>query len=240
MSTGIRNVAIAGPARTSSLAERFVHHPVTGFAPWIIYWVVADRPSTWLYGALAAALTAVILAISAAPGRLKILNMVTMLFFTVLTVAGMQWGVKDGDWMDSHSTALSSAVLAVLVLGSLLFVPFTEQYARETTPPEARRDPVFKRTHRVLTLMWGLTFAVIAVLGHVADIAPSTHTWTNWVIPAMLIVVAAMVTQIYPDRMHARAAGHHESRCVLSRSNPYKQVTTVPGDCQCRQATALL
>jgi cobalamin biosynthesis protein CobD/CbiB len=84
-------------------------------------------------------------------------------------------------------------------------VPFTEQYARETTPPEVWKQPAFKRTNRVLTLMWGLVFAATAVLGYVAVKVPSTSDWTEWVIPVALIVAAFKVTQIYPERVRARA-----------------------------------
>ena len=32
-----------------------------------------------------------------------------------------------------------------MALGSLAFVPFTEQYARESTPPEVWHKPAFRR-----------------------------------------------------------------------------------------------
>ena len=34
--------------------EWFEHNPFIGFVPWIIYWVVAEGPSTWMFGALSA------------------------------------------------------------------------------------------------------------------------------------------------------------------------------------------
>jgi hypothetical protein len=186
--------------------ERFGQSPLGGFAPWIIYWVVAAGPSTWLYGALAAAIAAMILAVpSIGRRRVKLLDVVTIVFFVAVTIAGIALGAKDGDWMDKYATTISSAVLAVTALGSLAFVPFTEQYARESTPPEVWNHPAFKRTNRVLTLMWGLVFAATAVLGYIAVRVPSTGNWTNWVIPIVLFVAAVKVTQIYPERVRARA-----------------------------------
>ena len=41
--------------------EWFEHNPFIGFVPWIIYWVVAEGPSTWMFGALCAVLSAIIL-----------------------------------------------------------------------------------------------------------------------------------------------------------------------------------
>jgi hypothetical protein len=103
-----------------------------------------------------------------------VLDWVTIVFFVALTIAGVVAGAKNGDWMDTYATTISSGVLAVVALGSLVFVPFTEQCARESTPPELWDQSAFKRTNRVLTLMWGLVFAALAVCGFIAVTAPST------------------------------------------------------------------
>jgi hypothetical protein len=195
----------SAPPRQRGVYERVVQSPFAGFAPWIIYWVVAAGPSTWLYGALAAALAAIILSFpSIRRGSHKVLDWVTIVFFGALTVAGIVAGARNGDWMDTYATTISSGVLAVVALGSLAFVPFTEQYARESTPPEVWDHPAFRRTNRILTLMWGLVFAALAVCGLIAVKAPSTDDWANWVVPTVLIVFAVKFTQIYPDRVRAR------------------------------------
>jgi hypothetical protein len=62
-----------------------------------------------------------------------------------------------------------------MALGSLMFTQFTDQYAREFAPQHDWERVAFRRTNRVLTLMWGLVFVVIAVLGLVAAEAPSTY-----------------------------------------------------------------
>jgi MFS family permease len=167
---------------------------------------VASSLSTWLYGALAAAVAAIILSIpSIRRGSHWVLDWVTIVFFVGLTIAGIVVGAKNGDWMDTYATTVSSAVLAAVALGSLAFVPFTEQYARESTPPELWDQPAFKRTNRILSLAWGLVFAALAVCGLIATKAPSISDWTNWVIPIVLIVAVVKFTQIYPDHVRARA-----------------------------------
>jgi hypothetical protein len=98
-----------------------------GFVPWIIYWVVAGGPSTWLYGALCAVISAIILGVSMGRSGPKLLDVVTIVFFVAVTLAAMIVGAHDRDWMDTYSTTLSSGVLTVMALGSLVFVPFTEQ-----------------------------------------------------------------------------------------------------------------
>lgn len=180
--------------------EWFERNPFVGFAPWIIYWAVADSPSTWLYGALCAVLAALILGVSMGRGRPKTLEVVTIVFFAGVTFAGMVVGAQDRDWMDTYSATLSSGVLAAMALISLAFVPFTEQYAPEDAPRHAWEQQAFRRTNQILTLMWALVFVLIAVLGVLAAKLPWSSDWTNWVIPVVVIVGAIGMTQAYPKR----------------------------------------
>jgi hypothetical protein len=185
--------------------EWFERSPFIGFAPWIIYWVVADGPSTWMFGALCAVISALILGVSVGRGGPRLLEIVTIVFFVAVTITGMVVGAQNRDWMDSYATTLSSGVLAVMALGSLAFVPFTEQYAPESAPRRGWEAAAFRRTNRVLTLMWALVFALIAVLGYVAVKSPSTVDWTKAVIPVVVIVGALGMTQIYPARARENA-----------------------------------
>jgi uncharacterized membrane protein len=175
--------------------------PFAGFVPWIIFWVVASSPSTWEYGAIGAALAAILLAVPSTGRRVKILDVVTIVFFVALAIAGAVAGAHDRDWMDRYSNVISSGALGLLALGSLAFVPFTEQYARESTPPEMWRLPAFRKVNRVLTLVWAVAFLGTAVLGYIAVVVPATSDWTNWVLPIVLIVGAFKFTGWYPERV---------------------------------------
>jgi hypothetical protein len=42
-------------------------------------------------------------------GSPKLLEVVTIVFFVAVTVAGVIVGAKDRDWMDTYSATLSSA-----------------------------------------------------------------------------------------------------------------------------------
>jgi hypothetical protein len=185
--------------------EWFERSPFVGFVPWIIYWVVADGPSTWMFGAICAVISALILGVSAGRGRPRVLEVVTIVFFIAVTVVGMVVGAQDRDLMDTYATTLSAGVLAAMALGSLAFVPFTEQYAPESALRREWEKTALRRTNRVLTLMWALVFALIAMLGYVAVKAPSTIDWTKAVIPIVVIVGALGMTQIYPDRAREKA-----------------------------------
>jgi amino acid transporter len=187
------------------MEDWFDRSPFVAFVPWIIYWVVAGGPSTWLFGALCAVISTVILGVSMGWSGPKLLEVVTIGFFASVTVAGAVVGANDRDWMDTYATTLSSGALAVMALASLAFVPFTEQYAADAAPEQEWERLAFRRTNQVLTLMWALVFALIAVLGFIAANAPETVDWTNWVIPIVVIVGAVGMTHIYPERARARA-----------------------------------
>ena len=183
----------------------FERSPFIGFVPWILYWVVADGPSTWMFGAICAVIATLILGVSAGSGGPRLLEVITVVFFIAVTIAGMVVVAEDRDWMDTYATTLSSGVLAAMSLGSLAFVPFTAQYAPESGPQDDWEKAAFRRTNRVLTLMWALVFALIAVLGYVAVKAPFTVDWTKAVIPVVVIVGAVGMTQIYPARARESA-----------------------------------
>jgi hypothetical protein len=185
--------------------EWFVRSPFIGFAPWIIYWVVADGPSTWMFGALCAVISALILGVSAGWGGPRLLEIVTIVFFITVTVVGLVVGARDRDWMDTYATTLSAGVLAAMSLVSLAFVPFTEQYGPEKAAREEWEAIAFRRTNRVLTLMWALVFALIAVLGYIAVQAPATTDWTKAVIPVVVVVGALGMTQSYPGKARENA-----------------------------------
>jgi intracellular septation protein A len=180
-----------------------------GFVPWIIFWVVCG-PSTWEYAAGGALLAAVILLIpSRERGRIKLLDIVSVVFFAALTIAGLVLDRSRLIWLEDYSQAISSGLLALVVLGSLAFVPFTEQYAREQVPRQYWSTPSFKQINRTLTLVWGLAFALCAVLGIFAQHDRGGSVWLNWIIPIVVVVGAFKFTSWYPDRVKGsdRAAG---------------------------------
>ncbi|WP_063748858.1 hypothetical protein [Streptomyces sp. NRRL B-24484] len=177
-----------------------------GFAPWIVFDVVAS-PSTWEYASLAALVTAVLLGRpSAGRGGWKILDVAGIAFFAVMSLLALFLGRDDLEWLETYAQPISSGVLAVVAFGSLLFDPFTAQYARESTPRQYWDSPVFRRVNRLLTAVWGLVFAVIAVLGVVAVHVEGGDDWLNWVIPVALIAAAFTFSSRYPDSVRRRTA----------------------------------
>ena len=172
-----------------------------GLLPWVIFWVVSG-PNTWELGAVLALVAALVLVVpDAQHHKIKMLDIVSIVFFAALTIAGLILDAGQLTWLEDYSQAISSAVLALIVLGSLLWVPFTAQYARDEVPAEFWDTPDFKRINLVLSTVWGLVFLACAVLGFMAqDMAGSGNTLLNWVIPVILIVIAVKFTAWYPEQ----------------------------------------
>lgn len=175
------------------------------FAPWIIFDVVAG-PSTWKLAAFAALVASVLVNLpDLRRGRPKVLEVTGIAFFAVICVLALVLDRHDLIWLETYAQVIANGVIAVVALGSLAFVPFTEQYARESTPPEIWHSPLFRRTNLVLTAVWGGVFAVTALLGLIALHISGGTDWLNWVIPIVLLVAAIRFTQWYPEQVRARA-----------------------------------
>ena len=185
--------------------ERISQSPVVTFIPWIIFWVVADSRSTWEYGALGALVASlVLLAPELRKRKVKMLDAATVVFFAAMTIAGIIVSPHDGAWLDRWANTISSGVLGGLVVVTLPFRPFTEDYAREQTPPEMWHTPEFRRTNQVITLVWGGVFVGTAICGAIAASSPSSSDWTNWILPIALIVVGFQFTARYPEVVRER------------------------------------
>ena len=218
--------ASESPAGTG---RRLATHPVVGFIPWILFWVVGG-PSTWETAAIAALAAAVLvlalsvdlgpLAARTAPGagprqrldlsHLKLLDVATVAFFAALTVAGIVTSRPDAAVLDRYAQTISSGALGIIALVSILAGhPFTVDYAREQAPPQYWHTPLFRRINQVLTGAWAAVFLICAALGFWAQQTgvKGLRDWLNWYIPIALIFLAFRFTSWYPDQVRPAPAG---------------------------------
>ncbi|WP_046728503.1 hypothetical protein [Streptomyces humi] len=194
----VTNAPASGPARTGSV--------FFSFAPWIIFGFVAG-PSTWEYAALAALAAAVVLSgRDMLQGRFYLLDMAGIVFFAVLSVLALALDRHELIWLETYAQVLSSAVVAVVALGSLAVDPFTAQYARRSVPREHWDSPVFVHVNRVLTTAWGAVFLLMTLSTWLAIRIPAGSDWFNWVVPVVLLVWAVKFTERFPERYKRRAA----------------------------------
>ncbi|MCX5386988.1 hypothetical protein [Streptomyces sp. NBC_00083] len=175
-----------------------------GFAPWIIFDVIAG-PSTWKLAAFTAFVAALVFSVpDFRDHRVKLLDAVGILFFGVVALLGCFLDRHDLIWLETYAQVLSSGVLALIALVSLVTVPFTEQYARESVPREFWKNPRFRRTNRIITAAWAVVFVATALLGLAALHTKSMGDWYNWVIPVILLVLAIKFTKWYPAQVRAQ------------------------------------
>ena len=185
-----------------------------GLAPWIVYWVlVGNVPfTTAVLVALAiAVLSFVIGRVKGAPGRtLEIGAVATFLVLTVLTFTLSQSFMER--WMQPLSNA---GIFLVALTGVLIGKPFVREYAEVGQPADVVKSEPFNRIVTLLTWVWVAAFAGMTVSSSIPPIMQGDATILDtktplsfvcyWVIPFVLLGLAALASRILPDRMTAGA-----------------------------------
>jgi hypothetical protein len=176
--------------------------------PWAVFAIVVNRQGAGAaaVAALAAAtLSLVFLARGRRRGGVKIVDVTGVVTFGAFAAAGLADGPPADIWIADYGRGSATAVLSVIMLGSAVTVPFTEQYARETVPREYWPSPVFRSVNRQISALWGGVVAVMAA-GHLlagaidppSDPVPGARPvdlLLNWALPAVLILIAVSRTQ---------------------------------------------
>ncbi|NMO90586.1 hypothetical protein [Actinomycetospora sp. TBRC 11914] len=184
-----------------------------GFVPWIVFSVVSG-PSTWEWAALAGLVCSLILVVPTwrRTHSMSILDAAGIAFFAVMAVLALALDRATLQPLEDRAQLLSSVVIAVVAFGSLAAGrPFTEYYAKQSTPREYWQSPVFTRINRVLTALWGTVF----VLNGLCDVAVgfwgADPDLFSWVLPVVLIVAAVKITAWYPDHV---TGGHDDEHAA--------------------------
>jgi hypothetical protein len=157
--------------------------------PWIIFTVLASH-ATLKIGSVVALAAAVVIAIpgirSGHPKSLEVGAIITFIGFVVVAFVADS---ATAHWVSRYARGIAALILAAIAFGSLLFVPFTEQYAREQVPEQFWGSPQFEHINRKLTALWGFVF-IAMVPFHIIAGAINTRPATiicNWVIPLGLV-----------------------------------------------------
>lgn len=183
-----------------------------GLAPWIIYWVLVGNVPflTAVLVALATAIaTFVISRISGSAGRtLEIGALATFVVLTILTF------VLDQDVMERWMQPLSNAgIFLVALVGVVIGKPFVREFAAAGQPPGVVESDLFKRIVTILTWIWVGAFAGMTISSAIPPIVQGDATILDtrtplsfvcyWVIPFVLLGLAALASRVLPDRMTA-------------------------------------
>jgi hypothetical protein len=191
------------PLIVFSVLARFLPHGDIGFA-----------------GLTAAVIAVIAIARSHPVWPPKIINSCSLILFTLIAVLGFTLGRNDDRWLATWGGAGMPLIIGLIILILVPVVPFTEQFARETTPPAYWSSPTFKKINRVLSAGWGL--AIFAVgLSRVAAAAINGHTThrlpellLGLAVPSLILLYMLKFSKSYPHRIthpepaHAPASHH--------------------------------
>jgi hypothetical protein len=162
-----------------------------GLVPWVLFTIIAEH-GTLKIAAISALVIAIGVCVYSAQGggRPKLIEGAAVVTFAVFTVIALVADPSLSHWLTRYARAIAAAALALLVFASLLFVPFTEEYARERVPQQYWNSSQFKAVNRRLTALWGAIFLVMTVSHVIAGAADkrATNIVFNWVIPIALVV----------------------------------------------------
>jgi hypothetical protein len=136
----------------------------------------------------------------------KILNTCSLVLFAVLAALGFTLGTNDDRWLATWGGAGVGLVLGLTILVLIPLIPFTEQFARESTPQAYWSSPTFKKINRVLSAGWGLAIfavgvsrvAAAAIDGHTTRRLP--ETLLGLVVPVAIIIYMLKFSKSYPDK----------------------------------------
>jgi hypothetical protein len=102
--------------------------------PWVLFSLLAEHGTLKLASIASVAIAVGVCLYSARDGgRPKMLEVAAVVAFTVVAFVA---DPSVAHWLTRYARAVAAAALAPLVFGSLLFVPFTEEYARRSVPRE--------------------------------------------------------------------------------------------------------
>jgi len=138
----------------------------------------------------------------------KILNAASLVLFVVLAIAGFAGRAGTDRWLAIWAGAGVGLILGGAILLLLPVMPFTEQFARESTPPAYWNSPTFKQINRVLSTGWGLAIVALGVsrlLAALLDQHSSSHRLPDLLlgtaVPIVIIVYMLRFSRSYPERV---------------------------------------
>src|SRR5277367_2931696 len=181
---------------------------IWSFSPWVLF-LLATR-FTSLSGAIALGLVAALVVGARALGHhhLHLLDVASVVYFAGLGLALEAVNPGNVTYWSRYAQAGAHAFLTVIVLGSVAIGhPFTESYARQTTPKELWSTPQFRAVNRQISLVWGLAFLVGTISLIVAGSVSNRTFLLRILIPFGALAWAYSYTQRVVTARREAAAG---------------------------------
>lgn len=174
---------------------------------WLVFSIVGQRLGAESIGwaSAAALLVAVISLIRGRRGGVKLLDVAAVVTFGLLTVVAFVGGPATREMVADYGRGGCAVILGLVMAISLITVPFTEAYARETVPQQYWSSPTFRAVNRKISAIWAVIVLAMAgghlLNGHLAATSPTGEApqlldiLLNWVVPIGLIAIGAVLTK---------------------------------------------
>jgi hypothetical protein len=189
---------------------------ILGFLPLVAFSLLARLLPSHDFGI--AALIGVVLAIVAIVAHRPvwppmILTGSQVALLVILTIVGFAASAGTDRWLATWLAPAFSGIMGLIILALIPVMPFTEQFARESTPQQYWSSPTFKKINRVLSAAWGGALVLIGISRVVAAAIkdhPSHRTVLELVfsavIPVAILIYMLKFSKSYPERVsHAQS-----------------------------------
>jgi len=185
---------------------------LSGFAPWIIFWVLVGNVPFAIAVLVALAIALIAFAVARVTGKpggtLEIGAVATFSVLTALTFALSQSAMEQ--WILPLSNA---GIFLVALVSVLAGKPFVHEFVAAEQPADVIKTELFGQVVRLLTWVWVAAFDAMTVSSAIPPIVDRNATIldTNtplsfvfyWVIPFSLLGLAALAARFLPNRMLA-------------------------------------
>ena len=185
--------------------------------PWVAFSVLLHRAGVSAAGtaAVAAAVFALVLLVRNVATGVKLIDVTGVITFALLALYAFTGPAGADAWVADYGRGAAALVLGLVMLASVLILPFTEEYARESVPQQYWGSPAFLAANRKISAAWGAILIVMSgshfLAGMLAPLSdgPTTTGPTdlllNWLVPAGLIFAGIKITQSVSSSAPARA-----------------------------------
>ncbi len=189
---------------------------VVGFLPWIVYWILVGNASFVVAVSVALALAVAVNIVALARRTpLMVLEVGSAVSFAVFLVLALT--LPDTTLERWIQPLGNFGLFAVVVVSVLIGRPFTEQYARQSTPPELWDEPGFVYVCRLLAWVWVGVMAFMTAVAAIPPLVDGSATVRDdsdalsvacyWVLPFVALGLGMLFTTKFPDWFGEAAGG---------------------------------
>lgn len=210
---------------------------MSGFAPWIVYWILSGNVPFATAILVAFALSVLVCLLSVVRHQTpKVLEIGNAVAFVVLAGVGLVAGdAFVGRWIQPLG---NGALLLIMVVSVLIGKPFVVQYVGDSVPAEQRTTPGFLYVSNLITWVWVVAMGIMTAMALIPPIVQGDATMNDggstlsivcyWVIPFTCLGLAMLFSLRFPDWLDAEMADPSEDTETDGGANSPATPSTPP------------